>query len=277
MKGSTVSRRWQPQFLLLMYMFACRQSDQAKKTAQSSSADSSAVDSTHIAVVNAGTTGQAGSEEIPPTADPAVLAKLENYAVDCAGKRIDLAAPVKEIADMITADSLWYGKELLSDCSGIFHRVLQAMKSRCPAYDYPDPEKYRETRDLARWYHQRGDLILVQDALASADLIKPGAVMFYGHRGINYTATNLTADTLLMRERGIEHLGVVVSIKKDAAGQLLGYELFHGQTYGKIASTTRHHERNPSRSSYMPFGNAEQQWVAVARLLNPQARQITGN
>jgi len=256
-------------------MAACRQSDQTQKPNQTSLQDTSAADSVRGVSVNPGTSTQAASEKIPATSEPMVLAKLEQYEIDCAGKRIDLADPVKEIAADITADSLWYDKEPLSDCSGIFHRVLLGMKQRCPAYDFPDPQKYRDTRDLARWYHEHGDLILVQNALASVDLIKPGAVMFFGYRGINYTPVNLTVDTLLTRKRGIEHMGVVVSVKKDNSGQAISYELFHGQTHGKIASTTKHHERNPSRSTYKPFGNAEQQWIAVARLLNPSAKLIT--
>ena len=206
-------------------------------------------------------------EEATPTSAQPAFASLDAYLFDCAGKRIDLKNPINEIAAQMEADSLWYNKEPLSDCSGIFHRVLMAMQQRCPEYDFPAPETYRDTRDLARWYHERGDLILIQEALQSADLIKPGAVMFYGHRNKIYT--QFAIDDVLSRT-GIEHMGVVVSVDKDAAGQVVSYQLFHGQTYGKIASRTNFHLRKPTRPGLPPFGNWNQQWIAFARLLSPR-------
>jgi len=235
---------------------SCRESGHKEQSAESSSQKTFAEDTGHSQTIVA--------------SDPTVLAKLDGYMIDCAGARIDLKTPVQEIAAALTADSLMYNTKPLSDCSGIFHRVLNAMKQRCAGYDFPAIEKYRDTRDLARWYHEKGDLILVHEALKSADLIKPGAVMFYGHRDTLYA--NFNVEQILSR-RGIEHMGVVVAVEKDAAGQVTGYELFHGQTYGKLASTTKHHLRKPTRPGLPPLGNWNQQWIAFARLLNPSTKQ----
>lgn len=282
MKHGSVSTRKRPTPSLLLCTLtyclcalACGQSDQAKKPSQGQLQDTSAVDSTPIAAVGTTSSRPSKPDEIPATSDPAVLAMVKRYKVDCAGKRIDLADPVKEIAAAITADLLLYDTEPLTDCSGIFHRVLQKMKQRCPAYDYPLPETYRDTRDLARWYHEHGDLILVQNALASAELIKPGAVLFYGQRDSVYK--NFTVEKLFLPKVGINHMGVVVKVDTNAAGETKSYELFHG--YGRKgitpASTTNWHLREPTRAAYPPLGNGREQWVAMARLLNPSTKPVT--
>jgi hypothetical protein len=237
--------------------------------------DTSAVDTAHTAVVNADTMSQPASEAIPANSAAAVFAKLKHYEADCAGERLDLADPVKEIAAALAADSLLYDTEPLTDCSGIFHRALQKMKQRCAGYDFPAPENYRDTRDLARWYHEHGDLVLVQDALASADLIKPGAVLFFGQRDSVYQ--NFAVEKLFLPKVGINHMGVVVKVDTNASGEVMSYELFHG--YGRKgitpASTTNWHLRVPTRPTYPPFGNGREQWVAMARLLNPSAKMLT--
>lgn len=226
-------------------------------------------------------TTKPGAMLVPLHSDPALLAPLDAYYFQCGGKLIDLKEPLREIVARLTADSLWYPGSRryrglpLSDCSGIFHRVLRGMRERCDEYEVPDLS-HRDTRSLARWYHQRGDLILIEDALQQADLLKEGAVVFFGRRGVSYTAANLHPDTLFSRRRGIEHMGVVVKVERDAGGKVINYHLFHGQRPGKMASTTTFHARKPSRRSYKPFGTGRQQWVAVARLLNPSARLAKG-
>ncbi|RMF60445.1 MAG: hypothetical protein D6743_14935 [Calditrichaeota bacterium] len=186
---------------------------------------------------------------------------------------MDLAGPVQEIAAKLEAASLLYDTKPLTDCSGIFHRVLQGMKARCAGYDFPTPETYRDTRDLARWYHEHRELILVRDALQDAELIKPGAVLFYGQRDTEYK--DFTVDELLQKGTGINHMGVVVRVHRDPAGKIVRYELFHGHgTKGKTpASTTKWHQRNPRTGP--PFGNGTEQWVAFARLVTPSAKLLT--
>lgn len=203
------------------------------------------------------------------------LAGLESYTIACGGEQIDLAGPVGDIAADLESRNLLYATEDLTDCSGIFHRVLQAMQQRCPDYAYPTVDQARDTRDLARWYRDRGELVLVQDALAGADLIKPGAVLFYGQRGVLYE--NFAAEELLAPKTGINHMGVVVRVHKNAAGEVESYELFHGHgKKGKTpASTTNWHRRKPTRAAYPPLGNGEEQWIAFALLVNPYAQALT--
>lgn len=195
------------------------------------------------------------------------LAALPSFGAQCSGEILELSDPVFEAASQISADSLWYNSEPLSDCSGTFHRVLRHMKQQCPDHEYPMPAEYRDTRDLGRWYHEKGELVLIQDALVMADLIKPGAVMFYGYRDAVYE--NFAAEELFEHGSGIEHMGVVVSIDTLDDGTVKSYKLFHGRRPGTVAGVTNWHRREPSRSNYPPYGNGRQQWIAMARIVNP--------
>ncbi|MCI5133351.1 MAG: hypothetical protein D3904_18020, partial [Candidatus Electrothrix sp. EH2] len=152
----------------------------------------------------------------------------------------------------------------LSDYSGIFHRVLKGIKKWCPDYAYPAPQLYRDSRDIARWYHERGELIRINNALAQSDLIRPGMVLFFGRNGVMYK--NASVRTLFSPQRGIHHVGVVVRVHKDKAGKITGYELFHGHgRRGKTkASVTQWHKRKPTRAGYPPLGNGSQQLLAAA-------------
>lgn len=188
-------------------------------------------------------------------------AALDNYVVDCMRELIDLSGPVQEIADSLQALNLMYSSKKLADCSGIFHRVLQALKARCSNVETPSPAVARSAEAIARWYAERRELILIQDALAQADLIKPGAVLFFGREQRVYR--KLSAKQAF---DAIHHVGVVVSVARDAEGRVVSYEMFQGRSPGKPAATTNHHWRQPPRPTFPPFGNGEQQWIAFARL-----------
>ena len=85
------------------------------------------------------------------------------------------------------------------------------------------------------------------------------------------------AEDLFIRGTGINHVGVVVSVSKDAAGNVTSYELFHGhgRTGKTSASVTNYHQSEPSRPVYPPDGNGREQWVAFTLLLNPEGRLLT--
>ena len=178
-----------------------------------------------------------------------------------------LIPAVQATVAALEAQAIPYGIGPLSDCSGIFHRVLTGVKKWCPDYNYPTPQRYRDSRELARWYHERGELILIRNALAQSDLIRPGMVLFFGRNGAVYK--NASVKTLLSPQYGIDHVGVVVWVHKDSTGTVTGYELFHGHgRRGKTtASTTKWHKRNPTRVGYPPLGNGRQQLVAAARIV----------
>lgn len=167
----------------------------------------------------------------------------------------------------LEAQSILYGIGPLSDCSGIFHRVLKGLKKRCPENAYPPLSQYRDSRNIARWYHERGELILIQDPLKQTSVIRPGMVLFFGHTGVWYK--NPSIKTLLSPRRGIYHVGVVARVHRDATGKIVQYELFHGhgQRGRTTASVTTWHKRKPDRAGYPPFGNGRQQLVAAARII----------
>ncbi|MCI5220384.1 MAG: hypothetical protein D3914_14630 [Candidatus Electrothrix sp. LOE2] len=127
-------------------------------------------------------------------------------------------------------------------------------------------KEYRDSRDLARWYYERGQLQLIENAEESTELLKPGAVLFFGRNGSEYR--DFSVDDLLTPRKGIAHLGVVVKVHKNDNGQVVHYELFHGHgRKGETpASITDWHKRTPTRTDYPPFGNGRQQWVAIARI-----------
>ena len=159
--------------------------------------------------------------------------------------------------------------------TGILHRVLMGVKKHCPDYEYPPPEHYRDSRDLARWYHERGELIIIRNASAQSDLIRPGVVLFYGRAGVVYK--NPSISTLLSSRHGIYHVGIVARVYRDKAGNVAGYELFHGHgRRGRTKASRTEHQRTPTRAGYPPFGNGRQQLVAAARIVRPVEKGGTG-
>lgn len=190
-------------------------------------------------------------------------AALANYVVDCDGALIDLAGPLRQIADSLTALNLMYSARNLADCSGIYHRTVQALQARCPHIEIPEASRARSAEAIARWYAERREFILIQDALAQADLIKPGAVMFFGRDLRVYR--KLEPEQALA---AVYHLGIVVAVERDAEGKVISYQLFQGRAPGKTAVTTKFHWRRPARPTFPPFGNGEQQWIGLARLVS---------
>lgn len=206
------------------------------------------------------------TEEASP--DPVISPKTDpvtNTAAtaSCNGGE-NLAVPLQQIANNISADSVWYDKDNpqnMADCSGIFHRVIDSLKKRCP--DVPIPTKAsRSSRSLAAWFHEQGRLTLIQDAAKNADLLKPGAIIFYGGKGA-VAAGTLTIEELT-KPGGINHVGYIVDVERDASGTLTNYHLFHGQWVGKMASVTKWHKLDPGRANYPPYGNGSEPLVAVA-------------
>ncbi len=191
------------------------------------------------------------------------------YPVRCRRGWVDLAAWIPPIAEDLERQKILYGSVPLSDCSGIFHRFLRAFDQGCPGYSLPRPESDRDSRDLARWYQERGLLAPVRDELGQVDLIKPGAVMFYGRSGKSYPAVDVGQ---ILRQT--EHVGVVVAVERDGHGALVRYRLFHGRSHGKTAGVTDYHLRQPPRPALRPFGNWDQQWIAFAPLADGRLRRL---
>ncbi len=185
----------------------------------------------------------------------------EDVQYACKGNLIP--AVLTTVADL-EARSILYGMGPLSDCSGIFHRVLMGVQKRCPDHEYPSVKQYRDSRELARWYHEQGELIVIKNVVVQSGLIRPGMALFFGRTGVKYK--NASAKTLFSSQYGIYHVGVVARVYRDKGGKVAGYDLFHGHgRKGKTkASITKWHKRRPTRASYPPFGNGRQQLVAAA-------------
>lgn len=212
-----------------------------------------------------------GGDAKPPTAQntSSEVEKIMDVAAkNCDGKNLDVKQHLEAFASDIEARKIYYNSQDLSDCSGMFLRVCNSLKNKCNNYDFPDPAKVRDTRLLGRWFYERGNLKLIENAKANGNLIRPGAVMFYGHGNRKYT--NLTIDKIAARD-GIEHIGVVTAVDKDENGVVTGYTLFHGRSTGKIASRSTHHKLKPSRSNLPSYGNWNQQWLAVGYILTPKS------
>lgn len=199
---------------------------------------------------------------------------VQKFAPDIFGKNDDrvayeggLISAVRVTIATLEAQSILYGIGPLSDCSGIFHRILMGVKKRYPDHQYPPLGRYRNSRDLARWYHERGELVLIKNALKQSRVIRPGVVLFFGRNASLYK--NLSVKTLLALRGGIDHVGVVVSVTRNKNGEVINYKLFHGHgRKGKTpASTTNWHKRKPRRTGYPPFGNGRQRLVAAAWII----------
>ncbi|RMG81418.1 MAG: hypothetical protein D6714_12995 [Bacteroidetes bacterium] len=160
--------------------------------------------------------------------------------------------------------------ENLADCSGIFHRVVRFVADQCDQYDYPDPAVARDSRSLARWYNDHNNLIFITDAAAQRAVIKPGAVLFFGGSGKKYA--NPAQDQVLAPYPAgiIEHIGVVTEVKRDAAGKVTGYVMFHGRRPGVFAQRSHYHSLKPPRLGFPPLGNWNQQLVAVGYVMTPK-------
>ena len=146
---------------------------------------------------------------------------------------------------------------------------LNLLKSRCDNYTYPDPAVARDSRSLAKWFHDKNNLVIIDDPLKHANLIKPGSVMFFGSSGKKYPA-NLTVDQLASSNpKGIEHIGVVTEVKRDDQGNITGYVMFHGRRPGVHAQRSHYHAVKPPRLGYPVLGNWNQEWLAVANIMTP--------
>ena len=193
--------------------------------------------------------------------DMAAWASLEGLSINCGGGEINLAVPVNLVATRLESQNLAYNDKPFTDCSGIFHRVLDSLKRRCPTHDFPSPQTHRDSRSLGRWYHEKGQLVQITDPLKQDSYIKPGAVIFYAKPSVD----PLTVDAeTLFKQGGIRHVGVVTEVEKDASGTIVGYTLFHGRYYGKSAAKTNYHKRDTGRANYPPFGNGKDHMIAVA-------------
>jgi hypothetical protein len=187
-----------------------------------------------------------------------------------------MAVVLNKISDDITAQNLDYVREKGQDCSGIYHKIKDRLQKEfapfgdANKYHFPTYEDDRDSRQVAQWYHDNGNLKLVKDGLADGNLLRPGAVVFFGQNNKAYSPDQINIDYLTDPNQGIYHIATVTSVEKDDAGNVIKYTMMHGRSPGKTASRTGGNHGVPgsnktnARHKKYPFGNADQQWVAIA-------------
>jgi hypothetical protein len=206
--------------------------------------------------------------------------------VSCSGGTVD--ATLTGIAKSVEKQQLLYDVKELTDCSGIFHRVMNEFRTQCPGPQYPSSSS-RNTRSIAKWYADRGQIVWVDQPLKQDNLIRVGAVMFFGQSGVQYTRKQLGSDLMYIVDEGINHVGIVTKVKM-VGGHVKQYWMLHGHgkprqlaagvtstTYQDHTGKTRYNNQNRNYVSrregpMTPYGNWDEQWVGVAPVLN--ARQL---
>ena len=247
--------------LLCIANFACRSSTGTRHTSDSFQ---------HIQV-----TPKVRKKHIPIADSWERLASLDRYAAVCANNAlVDLG----ELVRPMTAAHVGvpYSQAKGNDCSGMFHQVLADVQSRCSNHALPSLNEARSTRDLARWYHEIDELVVVNDAEKMAELIKPGAVLFFGHNGKRYKRIKARDLYGSRSKKGIvEHMGIVTEVERGIVNGeevIVNYHLFHGRYPGRPSAITKWHPMKET-AEHPPYGNGNQQWVAVARMLSPGSEQ----
>ncbi len=215
----------------------------------------------------------------------------------CGGRRLDLAAILRPIADRLMSQQITYSQVDANewrDCSGNFLRLSSYLAERCPELNgrlaatkgvpdfvpggnnsaRPATAVARTTRDLAKWYADNGSFIPVayepgldeQAALARhRDQIRPGTVLWFSHK-----KPDPSAGTAPLFAGLINHMGTVISVERDANGELLSYSMYHGRNQRKVATvTTDHYWDWPDKftsggKQYPPLGFWTQYLVGLA-------------
>ncbi|MCB0566647.1 MAG: hypothetical protein KDD01_19940 [Phaeodactylibacter sp.] len=222
-----------------------------------------------------------GPQSVTSTTAPGE--KLRDRAVD--DERLSIVLDL--IAQDLEAQKLEYKSELGQDCSGIYHKIKDQIQRKVKAfgdkskYIYPTYTEDRNTRQIATWYHRHNNLYIVQDPLADRNKIRPGSVMFFARTDEKFSkpdiATLTNADVFQHDQAAgkgkIYHVGVVTKVEKDENGNVVRYTLMHGRNSKYTASRTSGNYDGPGgykkTFAKFPFGNWNQQWVAVANIETP--------
>lgn len=224
----------------------------------------------------AATTAEA-PEPAAPITSPIQLGKSDLARVDMGISDQKISSVLESISENLEKKKLAYVSSKGQDCSGIFHQIKDSIQARLPGlrknsgYDYPVYNQVRSSRQIANWYHEKGNLMIVEDAIASKNSIRPGSVMFYGKPNKKYA--NMTIDILTDRNNNftsngaIMHIAVVTSVRKDEHGNVVDYTIMHGRNSRVHASRSGSKEVQSRNTKGLPaFGNWSQQWVAVANI-----------
>jgi hypothetical protein len=184
------------------------------------------------------------------------------------------------------------------DCSGNFLRLSSRIATICPGLHLAAPpgikafvkggdnqrpgrEEARSTRGLARWYDDRDAFIPVYyDATNPLDApatlvqfrnrIKTGTVLWFSPR----VPLSAGGKEGLYAEQGgaINHMGTVISVTRDQAGNVTGWDMYHGQNPRLHNEVTSHLWKRSGRSRPVPQGGyGSQRIVGFAESIIPSA------
>ena len=199
--------------------------------------------------------------------EPIPVVEAGQNPVLCGGQ--ELATRMMALAREHTG-VLYSSTDRTTQCSGIFQRVLGSVRRDCPeAEGKTPPVNQIDSRGQGKWYYEKNALTLIKDPIAQAELIRPGAVMFYGKLSQEYYNTN-PVEKLWERETGIRHVGVVVEVERNEAGDIESYSLFHGRTPGTtsgISNADNYMHRRVAKENAPSFGNGPDPWVGVAPMV----------
>lgn len=246
-----------------------------------------------------------GCQSLPPATEPVVDAAPitttpqdpHAYYAMCGGRLTDLEEVIRPIIASMVAQEIPYTQDPANewrDCSGTFLRLSSYLAETCPELngrlvatkgirDYepgadndagPASAAARTTRSIAKWYSENKSFVPIyydpalgdRKALAELrDLIRPGAVLWFSRQ-----KPSKTAGLQPLFTRQINHMGTVVSVKRDAAGHVVRYTMYHGRSKGKKARVTEHHYWQwPTMftrggKTYPPLGYWDQYLVGIA-------------
>lgn len=189
-----------------------------------------------------------------------------NQTPICSNSSFDLIETIRQSAKKLTGTK--YSQAKKTDCSGMFHKVLDDFRDECPNIILPEINEARSSRNIAKWYHDYGNLKIIRDPKESGFLIKPGMVMFYGYgsQAGKYNRKKLDINTMIIRGKGVNHVAIVTSVEmKD--GVVESYEIFHGRNPKRPAGVTSSRRIYPHRPNTPVYGNGPEPWLAIAEVL----------
>lgn len=197
----------------------------------------------------------------------AVLAKLPENT--CIADEKTFSQKLTAFAEGIEKKQIMYNSENLSDCSGIFLRSIEFVRTQCANFQYPSLSTSKDSRAIAKWYNDQKNFIAITDPMEQRNLIKTGAVMYFGKAKKLYTSPTIEQLTAPYPKGIVEHIGIVTEVQRDANNNVTGYAMFHGRRPGVTAQRTFYHSIKPPYLGGPILGNWSQQWVGISFVMTP--------
>ena len=183
--------------------------------------------------------------------------------------REELAKELKQAASRLEGTE--YNSARGTDCSGMFHKLIDSVRTRCPENPFPIFAQNRSSRGIAYWYYNHDNFTIIRDPDWSGRLIEPGKVMFFGHGMKNHDnldRQDLTIQALRDRSTGINHVAVVLDVEI-VDDTLRSFTMFHGLNSSKPAAITTHYKSHSRHPEFSAYSHWNQPWVGMADLITP--------